>query len=137
MDESEADAPGAAAAAPEAATGTAADPPAPAPAPAPAPPAPPAGALPAPDAEAAAAAQLAGIYRGLPGVVPALIGGATLAAVQASLTAAQAEYAALRTALLREQAAGIPPAHAGPGAAPAPADPFELIRAGVRGLSGE
>jgi len=131
MDESEADAPGAAAAAPEAATGTAADPPAPDP------PAPPAGALPAPDAEAAAAAQLAGIYRGLPGVVPGLIGGSTLAAVQASLTAAQAEYAALRTALLREQAAGIPPAHAGPGAAPAPADPFELIRAGVRGLSGE
>ena|SRR5690242_6552727 len=101
-------------------------------APAPADPAPP-----VPDPEAAAAAQLAGIYRGLPGVVPALIGGATLADVQASLTAAQAEYAAIRTALLREHAAGIPPAHAGPGAAPAPADPFELIRAGVRGLSGE
>jgi hypothetical protein len=91
---------------------------------------------PAPDPEAAAAAQLAGIYRGLPGVVPALIGGTTLAAVQASLTAAQAEYAAVRAALLRDQAAAIPPAHAGPGAAPAPADPFELIRAGVRGLGG-
>jgi hypothetical protein len=80
---------------------------------------------------------LAGVYRALPGVVPALIGGTTLAAVQASLTAAQAEYAAVRAALLREQAAAIPPAHAGPGAAPAPADPFELIRAGVRTLRPE
>jgi hypothetical protein len=108
-----------------------------APADAPAPTESPPPADPAPDPEATAAAQLAQVYRGMPGVVPALIGGTTLAAVQASLTAAQAEYAAVRAALLREQAAAIPPAHAGPGAAPAPADPFELIRAGVRSLRPE
>src|SRR5690242_3425724 len=45
------------------------------------------------DPQAEAAAQLAAIYKSLPGVVPALIGGATVAAVQQSLEASKQQFA--------------------------------------------
>src|SRR5690242_8039597 len=55
------------------------------------------------DPQAEAAAQLAAIYKSLPGVVPALIGGATVAEVQQSFQAAQQQYADIRAQLLAEQ----------------------------------
>ena len=85
------------------------------------------------DPQAEAAAQLAAIYKGLPGVVPALIGGATVAAVQQSFQAAQQQYADIRAQLLAEQGLGVPAAHAGQGGRPVPSDPFEMIKQGVSG----
>jgi hypothetical protein len=85
------------------------------------------------DPQAEAAAQLAAIYKSLPGVVPALIGGATVAEVQQSYQAAQQQYADIRAQLLQEQGLGVPGAHAGAGGKPVPSDPFEMIRQGVGG----
>jgi hypothetical protein len=85
------------------------------------------------DPQAEAAAQLAAIYKSLPGVVPALIGGATVAAVQQSYQAAQQQYADIRAQLLQEQGLGVPGAHAGAGGKPVPSDPFEMIKQGVSG----
>lgn len=86
------------------------------------------------DPQAEAAAQLAAIYKSLPGVVPALIGGATVAEVQQSYQAAQQQYADIRAQLLQEQGIAVPGAHAGTGGRPAPSDPFEMIRQGVGSL---
>jgi hypothetical protein len=86
------------------------------------------------DAQGEAAAQLAAIYKSLPGVVPALIGGATVAEVQQSYQAAQQQYADIRAQLLQEQGIAVPGAHAGTGGRPAPSDPYEMIRQGVGGL---
>ena len=97
----------------------------------------PAPATPAPlgaDPQAEAAAQLVAIYKSLPGVVPALIGGATVAEVQQSLEAAKQQYTDIRAQLLQEQGLGVPAAHAGPGGRPVPTDPFEMIKQGVGGL---
>ena len=101
---------------------------------APAPAADPGTAAAAVDPQAEAAAQLAAIYTSLPGVVPALIGGATVAEVQQSYQAAQQQYADIRAQLLQEQGIAVPGAHAGTGGRPAPSDPFEMIRQGVGGL---
>jgi hypothetical protein len=84
--------------------------------------------------QAEAAAQLAAIYKNLPGVVPALIGGATVAEVQQSYQAAQQQYADIRAQLLQEQGIAVPGAHAGTGGRPVPSDPFEMIRQGVGSL---
>jgi hypothetical protein len=86
------------------------------------------------DPQAEAAAQLAAIYKHLPGVVPALIGGATVAEVQQSYQAAQQQYVDIRARLLQEQGIAVPGAHAGTGGRPVPSDPFEMIRQGVGGL---
>jgi hypothetical protein len=67
-------------------------------------------------------------------VVPALIGGVTVAEVQQSYQAAQQQYADIRAQLLQEQGIAVPGAHAGTGGRPAPSDPFEMIRQGVGGL---
>ena len=86
------------------------------------------------DPQAEAAAQLVAIYKSLPGVIPALIGGATVAAVQQSLEASKQQYADIRAALLVEQGLGVPAAHAGAGGRPVPSDPFEMIKQGVSGV---
>jgi hypothetical protein len=85
------------------------------------------------DPQAEAAAQLVAIYKGLPGVVPALIGGTTVAEVQQSLEAAKQQYADIRAQLLAEQGLAVPAAHAGAGGKPVPSDPFEMIKLGVGG----
>jgi hypothetical protein len=83
------------------------------------------------DPQAEAAAQLVAIYKALPGVVPALIGGTTVAEVQQSLEASQQQYADIRAQLLQEQGLAVPGAHAGAGGRPVPTDPFEMIKQGV------
>jgi hypothetical protein len=85
------------------------------------------------DPQAEAAAQLVAIYKALPGVVPALIGGTTVAEVQQSLEASKQQYADIRAQLLQEQGLGVPAAHAGAGGKPVPSDPFEMIKQGVAG----
>ena len=81
--------------------------------------------------EAQAAAHLAAVYRELPGVVRELIGGPTVADVQAALAVARRAYADIRAAVLADLSAGVPPAHGASAPPPAPASPFALIRAGV------
>lgn len=81
--------------------------------------------------EARAAAELVRVYRALPGVVADLIHGATITDVQATYAAAQRVYQDVRQVVLRDQGAALPAAHSGEGAPPPPADPFEMIRAGV------
>jgi len=81
--------------------------------------------------EAQAAAQLAAVYRELPGVVRDLIGGQTVADVQAALAAARRAYADIRAAVLADLSAGVPPAHGATAPPAPPASPFALIRAGV------
>ena len=106
------------------------------PAPVPVPETPAAGeAAPAPASEvgpeARAAQLLAEQYRGLPEVVPSLIQGGTVEAVNASLEASRKAYGDVRTAVLREQGEAVPSARSGAGPAPTPATPGGMIEAGL------
>ena len=83
-------------------------------------------------AEAAAAAALADVYKQMPGVVAELIGGQTIADVQAAYAAAQRVYGDIKQAVMRDVAALLPGGHGGTPAAPAPTDPFGLIAAGLQ-----
>src|SRR5690349_7795757 len=84
-----------------------------------------------PNPQTDAAHALAAAYRALPGLVPALIQGATVAEVAASLAPAQAAYRAIQQQVLAAQAAAVPPAHAGPGVPAPPAPGVPTIAAGV------
>ncbi len=82
-------------------------------------------------AERRAAQALAAVYKGMPGVVAALVGGNSVEEVQASYEAAQKAYADVKNDVLREQGVVVPPGHGGGVVQPVPADPFEMIRVGV------
>jgi hypothetical protein len=93
--------------------------------------------VPAEDPQARAAEALAAEDRKLPGLVPEVIGGATIAEVTASLQAARKAYSDVRAAVLKEQGeaqgAAVPPARSGAGPAPVPTTPLAMIEAGVAG----
>jgi hypothetical protein len=84
--------------------------------------------------EGADPALLAGylaLVRQQPGVVAALIGGDTRAAIDASVPPAQAAYAAVRAAILAEASQAIAPGHGAGGPATPPTWGEATLRAAV------
>jgi hypothetical protein len=88
---------------------------------------------PAPNPEPQALAAYSALLRAQPDLIPELIGGATLAEVEASAKQARAAYTAVRERVLRAAQGPVPPGQAGASAAPSPARGFAAIAAGVRG----
>jgi hypothetical protein len=84
-----------------------------------------------PQSEEALAAYSA-LLRAQPDLIPELVGGATLAEVEASAAAARAAYAGLRERVLQAAQGSVPFAQAGASTAPAPVRGFAAIAAGVR-----
>ncbi|HMA35800.1 MAG TPA: hypothetical protein VKY74_15145 [Chloroflexia bacterium] len=67
----------------------------------------------------------------LPVALHSCLRGRTIAEVEQALVDGQALYAQVRQAVTAELAALVPAAHATAGAPPVPANPFDLIRAGL------
>jgi hypothetical protein len=89
-------------------------------------------AIPNPQSEEALAAYSA-LLRAQPDLIPELVGGATLAEVEASAAAARAAYAGVRERVLQAAQAPVPSAQAGAAAAHSPVRGFAAIAAGVQG----
>jgi hypothetical protein len=80
-----------------------------------------------------ALAAYSALLRAQPDLIPELIGGATLAEVEASAAQARAAYTAAREQVLRGAQGPVPPAQAGTTPGPlAAARGFAAIAAGVR-----
>lgn len=71
------------------------------------------------------------LVRAQPGLVPDLIGGATLAEIEASVARAKAAYATTRANVIKELGATVPQAHGGAGLGPALTPGYATILAGV------
>ena len=90
-------------------------------------------AIPTPQSSEALAAYIA-LLRTQPDLIPELIGGATLAEVEASAAQARAAYAGTRERVLQAAQGAVPFAQAGPSpAAGAAVRGFAAIAAGVKG----
>jgi hypothetical protein len=76
------------------------------------------------------------LLRAQPDLIPELVGGATLAEIEASATAARAAYAGVRERVLQAAQGPVPVAQAAAPAALSPVRGFAAIAAGVR-VSGQ
>ena len=79
-----------------------------------------------------ALAAYSALLRAQPDLIPELVGGATLAEVEASAAAARAAYTGLRERVLQAAQGPVPVAQAGASAALSPVRGFAAIAAGVR-----